>query len=193
MCRVIRHESLTSERTKSAIVVWRFKLFVHVWKVLCCKRLEQLWSSPHEWGESFTRTLTRICFHNTPPSGLVPLTSTSVVPQGSFCHQRNSRRLYLALCRMLFRSTLINEHFWTKGQARAAVSFLAVVKMLEKKYIDHRLNPRRTKDRLVVSLYRLGSAAAVTVGVVANTRSASPLCRPCRCRISFTTTGLRWE
>ncbi|CAN0294219.1 unnamed protein product, partial [Hapterophycus canaliculatus] len=43
------------------------------------------------------------------------------------------------------------EHFWSKGQARAAVSFLAVVKMLEKKYIDQRLNPRRTKDRLVVS------------------------------------------
>lgn len=63
---------------------------------------------------------------------------------------------------MLLRSSLINEHFWTKGQARAAVSFLAVVKMLEKKYMDRRLNPRRTKDRLKVS--PVFGDAAVGVG-----------------------------
>lgn len=45
----------------------------------------------------------------------------------------------------------MDEIFLTKREARAAVSFLAVLKMLEKDYIDHRLNPRRTKDRLVVS------------------------------------------
>ncbi|CAM9431800.1 unnamed protein product [Ectocarpus fasciculatus] len=44
---------------------------------------------------------------------------------------------------------LVDEHFWSKSQARAAVSFLAVVQMLEKGYIDKRLNPTRTKDRLV--------------------------------------------
>lgn len=46
---------------------------------------------------------------------------------------------------------LVDEHFWSKSQARAAVSFLAVVQMLEKGYIDKHLNPTRTKDRLVVS------------------------------------------
>lgn len=42
--------------------------------------------------------------------------------------------------------------FSTKSEARAGVSFLTVIKLLEKGFIDERLNPRRTKDRLVVSL-----------------------------------------
>lgn len=46
---------------------------------------------------------------------------------------------------------LVDEHFWTKSQARAAVSFLAVLEMLKKGFIDDKLNPRRTKERLVVS------------------------------------------
>ncbi|CBJ48587.1 dicer-like 3 [Ectocarpus siliculosus] len=40
---------------------------------------------------------------------------------------------------------LADEHFWSKSQARSAVSFLAVVQMLEKGYIDKRLNPTRGK------------------------------------------------
>lgn len=44
-----------------------------------------------------------------------------------------------------------NEHFWNKPMARAAVSYLAVLRMLEKGLVDDLLNPKRTKDRLVVS------------------------------------------
>lgn len=44
----------------------------------------------------------------------------------------------------------MNEHFWTKSQARSAVSFLAVLQMLEKGLINQNLNPVRTKERLVV-------------------------------------------
>lgn len=45
----------------------------------------------------------------------------------------------------------VTARFSTKLEARAGVSFLAVIKLLEKGFIDERLNPRRTKDRLVVS------------------------------------------
>lgn len=51
-----------------------------------------------------------------------------------------------------FRSVaFVNEHFVNKSQARAAVSYLAVLQMLEKGLINHNLNPVRTKERLVVS------------------------------------------
>ncbi|CAM9952259.1 unnamed protein product [Scytosiphon promiscuus] len=74
-------------------------------------------------------------------------------------------------------SSLINEHFWTKGQARAAVSFLAVVKMLGKKYIDHRLNPRRVKDRLVVETRR-GYDPVLVEGREARIKAKMPVPRP---------------
>ena len=53
---------------------------------------------------------------------------------------------------LFFREDLLkNEHFSTKGQARSAAGFLAVMRMLERGLIDQNLNPKRTKERLVVS------------------------------------------
>lgn len=82
----------------------------------------------------------------------------------------------------------VNEHFWTKAQARCAVTYLAVLELLKKGLIDERLNPSRTKDRLVVSTpdertynLLLLTALLAPVAVVPTAFDALVVCkvRPC--------------
>ena len=61
------------------------------------------------------------------------------------------KRAHTFPCLLIGRDVAPEERFLTKSEARSAVCYLAVLKMLEKGYIDERLNPTRTKDRLVVS------------------------------------------
>ena len=52
---------------------------------------------------------------------------------------------------MTKRDSIPGERFSTKLEARSAVCYLALLKMLEKGYIDERLDPSPKSDRLAVS------------------------------------------